>query len=183
MFSATASNNMGTLRSGVVRGDLGFVLSGRLRQFSLDPTNPNYLEPGKRPRITPAPALMLADGKPFMSFGSPGEDVQVQVELQLIMNVVEFGMNPQQAVEAARFRSFAFPASGYPQAVMERRINLEARIGADAAAALNRMGHDARLEADWMDVGGGAAVIVRDPETGVMAAGADPRRSVYALGW
>ncbi|MCR4424897.1 MAG: gamma-glutamyltransferase family protein [Firmicutes bacterium] len=183
MFSTTSSNNMGPRRSGVVPGNLGFVLSGRLRQFSLDPDNANYILPGKRPRITPCPALVLKDGQPWMTLGSPGEDVQVQVLVQTFLNVVEFGMDPQEAVEAARFRTFAFPASQHPQAIFQRRVNVEARIPESVVQELTALGWDARTEPDWQGVNGGAAMIIRDPNTGALAAGADPRRACYAASW
>lgn len=183
MFSTTSSNNMGPQRSGVVPGELGFVLSGRLRQFSLDPENPNYIEPGKKPRITPCPVLVLKNGEPFMAYGTPGEDVQIQVNVQNLLNVVEFGMDPQVAVEAPRFRSFAFPASQFPQSILEYRINVEERLAPDVLEALKAMGHDARTDADWAETLGGAGMIVRDPVTHVLTAGADPRRANYAMGW
>jgi gamma-glutamyltranspeptidase/glutathione hydrolase len=183
MFSTTSSNNMGVQRSGVTPTGLGFVLSGRLRQFSLDPTNANVVAGGKIPRITPAPSLALKGGKPFMVWTTPGEDVQMQANLQVFFNVVHFGMDVQTAVEAPRFRSLQGPAAQYPQSVQPGEMRVEPRIPADVMSALAAMGHKVKAEGDWLESSGGMVVVTRDPTTGVLQAGADPRRSCYALAW
>jgi len=183
MFSTTPSNNMGVRRSGVTPTGLGFVLSGRLRQFSLDPENPNVIAPGKLPRITPAPSLALKDGKPFMVWTSPGEDVQMQANLQVFFNVVHFGMDLQNAVEVPRFRSLHGPAAQFPQAVLAGQARVEPRIAPETVKALADMGHKIKTEPDWAEPSGGMVIIVRDDKTGVLSAGADPRRSCYAIGW
>ena len=174
---------MGVRRSGVTPTGLGFVLSGRLRQFSLDPENPNVIAPGKLPRITPAPSLALKDGKPFMVWTSPGEDVQMQANLQVFFNVVHFGMDLQNAVEVPRFRSLHGPAAQFPQAVLAGQARVEPRIAPETIKALADMGHKIRTEPDWAEPSGGMVIIVRDDKTGVLSAGADPRRSCYAIGW
>jgi gamma-glutamyltranspeptidase/glutathione hydrolase len=183
MFSTTSSNNMGVFRSGVTPTGLGFVLSGRLRQFSLDPGNANVIAPGKIPRITPTPHLALKDGKPFIAWTTPGEDVQVQANLQVFFNVVEFGMDPQAAVEAPRFRSLHGPEPNYPQGMKPGEVRAEPRIAPETLRALEKMGHRIRTEDDWAESSGGMVLIVRDPRTGVLSAGADPRRECYAMGW
>ena len=81
----------------------GLAVSSRGSQSRLDPSHPAGLAPGKRPRLTPSPALALRNGRLFMPFGTPGGDVQPQAMLQVLLNVLIFGMNPQQAVEAPRF--------------------------------------------------------------------------------
>lgn len=116
---------MGVRRSGVTPTGLGFVLSGRLRQFSLDPQNPNVIAPGKIPRITPTPHMALKDGKPFMAWTTPGEDVQTQANLQVFFNVVHFGMDLQTAVEMPRFRSLHGPAPQFPQEMLKGQVRAE----------------------------------------------------------
>jgi gamma-glutamyltranspeptidase / glutathione hydrolase len=183
MFATTSSNNMGVQRSGVTVPGLGFVLSGRLRQFSLDPTNPNVVAGGKIPRITPAPSLALKNGQPYMAWTTPGEDVQMQANLQVFFNVVHFGMDPQTAVEAPRFRSLHGPAAAYPQEILPGEMRVEPRITSDVIAALAARGHRVKAEPDWAESSGGMVMVVRDPNTGVLSAGADPRRSCYATGY
>ena len=112
-FSATPSDSFGT--SPIVPG-LGFIASSRGSQTWMDPDHPSSLQPGKRPRLTPNPALAMRDGKPFLPFGTPGGDVQPQSMVQLFLNVVEFGMDVQQAVEAPRFSTWSFPNSFWPHA-------------------------------------------------------------------
>jgi len=183
MFSTTSSNNMGVFRTGITPTGLGFVLSGRLRQFSLDPGNANVIAPGKIPRITPTPHLALKGGKPYIAWTTPGEDVQVQANLQVFFNVVEFGMDPQAAVEAPRFRSLHGPEPNYPQGMKPGEVRAEPRIAPETLRALEKMGHRIRTEDDWAESSGGMVLIVRDPRTGVLSAGADPRRECYAMGW
>jgi gamma-glutamyltranspeptidase / glutathione hydrolase len=183
MFSTTSSNNMGVRRSGVTPTGLGFVLSGRLRQFSLDPQNPNVIAPGKIPRITPTPHMALKDGKPFMAWTTPGEDVQTQANLQVFFNVVHFGMDLQTAVEVPRFRSLHGPAAQFPQEMLKGQVRAEPRIAPETIKALEGMGHKIKTEPDWAEASGGMVIIVRDDKTGVLSAGADPRRGCYAAGW
>ncbi len=183
MFSTTSSNNMGVRRSGVTPTGLGFVLSGRLRQFSLDEKNPNVIAPGKIPRITPTPHLALKDGQPVMAWTTPGEDVQTQANLQVFFNVVEFGMDVQTAVELPRFRSLHGPEPHFPQEMKPGQVRAEPRIDPETIKALEAMGHKIKTEGDWLEPSGGMVIITRDPKTGVLQAGADPRRECYAIGW
>jgi gamma-glutamyltranspeptidase/glutathione hydrolase len=183
MFATTPSNNMGVRRSGVTPTGLGFVLSGRLRQFALDPALPNVIAGGKLPRITPTPSLALKNGKPFMAWTTPGEDVQMQANLQVFFNVIHFGMDLQTAVEVPRFRSLHGPAPQFPQAILAGQARAEPRIAPEVITALAGMGHKIRTEPDWAESSGGMVIIVRNEKTGVLSAGADPRRSCYAIGW
>lgn len=183
MFATTPSNNMGVRRSGVTPTGLGFVLSGRLRQFSLDPANPNVIAGGKIPRITPTPSLALKDGKPFMVWTTPGEDVQMQANIQVFFNVIHFGMDLQTAVEVPRFRSLHGPASQFPQEVLPGQVRAEPRIAPEVVKAVEALGHKIRTEPDWAEASGGMVIIMRDDKTGALFAGADPRRSCYAIGW
>jgi gamma-glutamyltranspeptidase / glutathione hydrolase len=183
MFSTTCSNNMGVRRSGVTPTGLGFVLSGRLRQFSLDPKNPNVIAGGKIPRITPTPQLALKDGKPFMAWTTPGEDVQTQANLQVFFNVVHFGMDLQTAVEVPRFRSLHGPEPHFPQDMKPGQVRAEPRIAPETVKAMEALGHKIKTENDWAEPSGGMVIVVRDDKTGVLSAGADPRRDCYAIGW
>ncbi|MCL2102563.1 MAG: gamma-glutamyltransferase, partial [Syntrophorhabdaceae bacterium] len=183
MFATTSSNNMGVRRSGVTPTGLGFVLSGRLRQFSLDPENPNVIAPGKIARITPTPHIALKGGKPFMAWTTPGEDVQVQANLQVFFNVVEFGMDPQMAVEVARFRSLHGPEPQFPQEIKPGQVRVEPRIAPETIKALEDMGHKVKTENDWAEPSGGMVIVICDLQTGVLSSGADPRRECYAIGY
>jgi gamma-glutamyltranspeptidase/glutathione hydrolase len=180
VFSATPSD--GSPDSPIIPG-LGFVASPRGSQSWANPGHASAIQPWKRPRLTPNPALVLKDGKPFMAFGSPGGDVQCQAMLQVLLNIVAFGLDPQQAVEQPRFSSASFPGSFEPHAYHPGRLNVEAAIPEDVRADLDRRGHKIHLwpEREWR--AGAVCAIVIDPETGVLKAAADPRRQSYALAW
>jgi gamma-glutamyltranspeptidase/glutathione hydrolase len=178
IFIATPSG--GRLHSGVVVPGMGFTLSHRSEIFYLDAAHANALQPGKRPRTTLVCYLACKDGHPWLTIGCPGGDNQVQADLQLFLNVVEFGMDPQAAVEAARFSSSSFPGSFYPHAYAPGQLNVEPGIPASVRDALARLGH--RLHA-VPNAGVGAIVTLLDATTGTRSAGADPRRPTYAFGW
>jgi gamma-glutamyltranspeptidase/glutathione hydrolase len=178
VFIATPSG--GKLDSGVVVPGLGFALSHRSEIFSLDPSHPNALEPGKRPRTTLVCYLACKRGAPWMTFGTPGGDNQTQADLQFFLNVVEFGMNPQEAVSAPRFSSNSFPGSFYPHGYFPGKLNLEAGFAAHISDALSLKGHRVtRVD----HVGQGAIVVQLDRESGVRSAGTDPRRPTCAFAW
>ena len=148
--------------------------------FFLDDTHANGLQPGKRPRTTLVNYLVCRDGQPIMTFGCPGGDDQTQANLQLMLNVLVFGMNPQQAVEAPRFSTQSMPNSFYPRVYYPGVLNLEAGFPDATAESLAARGHTInRVGA----CGIGAVVTQRDPHSGVLAAGADPRRPGYAVAW
>ena len=175
-FSATPSDGLNTP---LITG-LGFRLSSRGSQTWLDPDHPSGLQPWKRPRLTPNPAIILKKGELLMSFGTPGGDAQCPVMVQVFLNIVEFGMNPQQAIEQPRLTSGNFPGSFWPHAYLPGRLNLEGRIASETVAELSRKGHDVNVANDWAL--GAASAIVVDQESGVLKAGADPRRDTYAVG-
>jgi gamma-glutamyltranspeptidase / glutathione hydrolase len=160
----------------------GLCPSSRGSQSWTDPEHPAALAPGKRPRLTPNPALALKDGKLYMPFGSPGNDIQPQAMLQVFLNIVVWGMDPQTAVEAPRFATYSFPSSSEPHAYHPGRLSLEKRIDGSTVEALARMGHKtaAWSELEWR--AGAVCAIRLDHDTGVLHAGADPRRPCYALG-
>lgn len=177
-FSATPSDGCGGTP---VVPDLGIPISTRGSQSRLDPRHPNSLEPGKRPRLTPNPALVLKDGEPFMALGTPGGDVQPQAMLQVFLNRVEFGMNPQEAIEAPRVATYSFPASFNPHRYYPGVSAAEGDVDDETVAELADRGH--RMQR-WSRLyrAGGVNVATRDPDTGLLRAGADPRRENYALG-
>ncbi|MDP3415778.1 gamma-glutamyltransferase family protein [Falsiroseomonas sp.] len=177
-FSATPSD--GSWNSPVVPG-LGIVPSARGSQSRVDPAHPCGVAPGKRPRLTPNPALaVLADGG-VMPFGTPGGDVQVQSMLQVLLNVLHFGMEVQEAIEAPRIATYAFPSSFAPFEYFPRKLAVESRIPAETRAALTVLGHEIQAWPDWAYAAGSVEAIRTDPASGLMAAGADPRRPAYAI--
>ena len=178
-FSATPSD---PIEGGPVVPGLGFPISPRGSQSWLDPDHASSLQPGKRPRLTPNPALALRDGELFMTFGTPGGDVQVQTMLQVFLNVVVHGRDPQAAVEAPRFGTFSHPGSFYPHAMNPDVLRLEGRFSATTIQALEGKDHLVQVWPDWSPQAGSPCLVVRD-RAGLLAGGADPRRVAYAIGW
>ncbi|MBM9595457.1 gamma-glutamyltransferase family protein [Roseitranquillus sediminis] len=180
VFSATPSD--GPAGGPVVPG-LGFVVSGRGVQSFTDPAAPARVGPGRRPRLTPSPALFRhRDGDWIMPIGSPGNDVQPQAILQAFLNMEVFGMTPQEAVEAPRFATFSYPRSSVPHPFLAGLLRLEERIGVETREALRALGHDARDWPDWDFAAGGVCTIRRE-RNGRMEGGADPRRPGAVAGW
>ena len=180
IFSATPSD---TSSDAPVIPGLGFVPSSRGSQSRPDPDHPASILPGKRPRLTPNPAIAIRPGEWALPLGTPGADVQCQAMAQTLLNIDVFAMNPQQAVEAPRFASYSFPQSFAPHAYHPGLLKLEGRIDPDVGAALAVLGHKIEWWGDWEWMAGAMCTIRRDLKTGVLEAGADPRRSGYALGW
>ena len=178
-FSATPSDSLGT--APLAQG-LGFVMSARGSQTWLDPKHPCALAPSKRPRLTPNPAMAFKDGKVWMPFGTPGGDVQCQSMVQLFLNVVEFGMDVQQAIEAPRISSWSFPNSFWPHAYHPGMVGVEGRIVGHTLAALERRGHNLEVWDDFTVKMGSLSAIEVDQARGGLSAGADPRRDAYAIG-
>ena len=179
-FSATPSD--GSNNSPVIPG-VGLVCSGRGTQSWADPTHPCSVAPGKRPRLTPNPALAFKNGKVLMPFGTPGGDVQPQAMLQVFLNVNVFGMDAQAAIEAPRFANYSFPGSFEPHAYYPGRLYLEGRIPAAAGEVLKQLGHKVHWWDDYTWLAGAPCTIVVDQKTGILHGGADPRRPAYVLGW
>ena len=170
----------GVFRKSAFAPELGCTLSTRSEMFFVDTDHPNGLQPGKRPRTTLVNYIICKDAQPVMTFGCPGGDDQAQANLQLMLNVLVFGMDPQQAVEAPRFSTQSMPNSFYPRAYHPGVLNLETGFPDATAAALAARGHTInRVGA----CGTGAVITQRDPDTGILAAGADPRRPTYAMAW
>ena len=178
MIALTPSG--GVFRKSAFMVELGCTLSTRTEMFVLDDGHPNGLTPGRRPRTTLVNYLICEDGVPVMTVGCPGGDDQAQADLQLVLNVLVFGMNPQQAVEAPRFSTQTLINSFYPRTYLPGQLNVERGIPAAVRAELTALGHDV-LETGACGIG--AVVTRRDADTGVLSAGADPRRPTYAIAW
>lgn len=173
-FSATPSD--GALSSPVIPGT-GIVPSTRGAQSWTDPGHPSCVAPKKRPRLTPSPALAIRDGRWFMPFGTPGNDVQPQAMLQVFLNMFVFDMPPQAAIEQPRFATFSFPRSSEPHEYYPGRVTLESRLPESVVADLRERGHDVTLWPDYDWHAGCVSVVIHDRRRGVMEGGADPRRA------
>jgi gamma-glutamyltranspeptidase/glutathione hydrolase len=179
LFAATPSD--GSYNAPVIP-ELGIIPSPRGSQNWGDPDHPSGVAPGKRPRLTPSPAIAIEPGKMKMPFGTPGGDVQTQAMLQVFLNIHLFGMEVQEAVEAPRVASYSYPSSFEPHAYHPGLLNLESRIDKATGEALGRLGHKVGWWPDWTWLAGAVCTVVADQETGVLKGGADPRRPSYALG-
>ncbi|WP_428491183.1 gamma-glutamyltransferase family protein [Rhodopila sp.] len=177
-FSATPSDGSGNVP--VVPG-LGITPSGRGSQSRPDPAHPAGVAPGKRPRLTPNPAMLVTEAGGVMPFGTPGGDVQIQAMLQVVLNVMHFGMDPQSAIEAPRVASYSFPSSFAPFEYFPGRLAVEGRIDRTARDELEARGHIIQDWPEWTWLAGSVEAIVSDPGTGLIGAGADPRRPAYAI--
>jgi gamma-glutamyltranspeptidase/glutathione hydrolase len=179
-FSCTPSD--GSDKTPIIPG-VGILCSGRGTQSWSDPEHPSSVAPGKRPRLTPNPALAFKNGRVYMPLGTPGGDVQCQAMLQVFLNVNVFGMSPQAAVEAPRFAGYSFPGSFEPHPYYPGRLHLESSIAREAGDDLRELGHRVHEWDDMTWLAGAVCTIVADHENGVLHGGADPRRPAYVLGW
>ncbi len=130
------------------------------------------MAPGKRPYHTLSPLLALRDGSLAFTLGTPGGDSQPQSLLQIVNNLLLFGMTPQEAIEAPRFRSYAGLS-----------VAIEDRIPAVVRAELTALGHELRVVPGWTATFGGAQMILVEPASGTLAAGSDARREAYGLAY
>jgi gamma-glutamyltranspeptidase/glutathione hydrolase len=162
---------------------LGFVPSARGSQSFAVPGHPSCLVPGKRPRLTPNPALAIRRGKLLMPFGAPGGDLQPQGMLQVFLNHTVFGMSLQEAIEAPRFVTHSFPGSFEPHPYYPGRLDVERGVGTTTGETLGRLGHAVQWLPDLSISTAGVCAIVADRERGILYGGADPRRSARAMGW
>ena len=166
--------------SGVTAGETGILLNNRMTPWHLEPGHPNRLAPGQRVRHTMNPPMVFKDGELWAVLGTPGGDYQVQVNLQVLTALIDFGLDPQQAAEAPRWSSTQpGQEANYPHACPDA-LNLEARFPADTREELARRGHPVVLLGD-LDGPCSVEVIRRDPATGMLLAGSDPRRDGWAL--
>ncbi|AYV55806.1 gamma-glutamyltransferase family protein [Leptospira kmetyi] len=167
-------------QSPMIEGDI--TLGIRMTQFRLDPDHPSALVPGKRPTITPNASMVFKDGKFLMSLGTPGGDMQTQATIQVFLNMIVFGMNPQEAVNAPRFRSLNWPDSFSPHAYYPGRIELEKDIFDRSGKALKDLGYDVVGRDVWEYDFGAPCISLKDPANGKLYGGADPRKESWAEG-
>jgi len=180
MISFTPSLHSG-FGSKIVVGNLGFIFNCRGDYYSLVPGHANALEPGKRPRSTLQGTLVMKDGKPLLVTGSPGGDDQCLRTLQTLLNMVDFGMNMQQAIEAPRWATRGFPASPFPHTMYPGDLSLEGRIPDTVRAELVQRGHKVAMRDPW-SMNASAGVMI-DWANGTVSAAADPRVAALALAW
>ena len=167
----------GSWGSGVVVGDTGLFFSNQMRHMHLDPDSPSKIRGGIRPRSNQSPTIVLRDGQPFMAVGSPGGDGIWQRVAQVIVNVLDFKMNIQEAITAPRI------GYGGPQetgTAIKPVWRVEDRISRGVVRELEALGHEIRVVPSE---GGAVNGIVRDPRTGALTGGADPRGRSYAIGF
>jgi gamma-glutamyltranspeptidase / glutathione hydrolase len=157
-------------------------LGTRAQQFYLDPSHPDALAPGKRPRTTLTPSLVMKDGRPHMVFGTPGGDTQDQTSLQFFLNVVDFEMDLQEAIDEPNFWSEHFPSSFYPHDAHPQRLVVEGRVSSGVRETLAGRGHEIAVEADWVE-GQQVSAVRFHPDTGLIEGAASPRDiCAYAIG-
>lgn len=179
LFAATPSG--GWFPSSPVVEGLGFPLGTRGQMFYLDERHANALAPGKRPRTTLTPSLALVDGRPWMAFGTPGGDQQDQWSLQFLLNVVDFGMDLQEALDAPTVHTTHFPGSFYPHRAFPNRSHAEGRIAPEVRRALAALGHEIQVDGDWTH--GQVTAVTFTAATGVVSGAASPRgRTAYVVG-
>lgn len=179
MVSITSSL-LSSFGSGMVAGSNGFFLNDRMQYFYLDPNDVNALAPGKRTRHTINPALALKNGKPFLVFGTPGADTQPQTELQFFLNVVDFGMNVQLALEQDAVISTGFRDSYSPHAI-EGKLLVPSSVAESVRQALASRGH--RLDVQAIKGVGWVKAIMINPDNSVLMGGVSPKDDAYVMGW
>jgi gamma-glutamyltranspeptidase/glutathione hydrolase len=178
LFSATPSG--GWIGSSPVVEGLGFPLGTRGQMFYLDERHANALVPGKRPRTTLTPSLALREGEPWLAFGTPGGDQQDQWSLQFFLNVIDFGMDLQEALDAPTVQTTHFPGSFYPHASQPGGVRAESRIPPEVCDDLSARGHKLSLDGPWSH--GQVTVVAREPN-GLVSGAASPRgRVAYVMG-
>jgi gamma-glutamyltranspeptidase/glutathione hydrolase len=169
VFSATPS---GAWLPAVIAGDTGIALTERAQSFILVPGSPNELAGGKRPRVTLSPTLVTENGQPFLALSTPGGDNQEQSLIQLLLNVLEFGMNAQAAVEAPRFQTRHLVSSFDNHAWNRGDLLLDERTPPATITELASRGHRVSTRSRWAS--GAAPVMIKVLHDGVIEAGADP---------
>jgi gamma-glutamyltranspeptidase/glutathione hydrolase len=179
-FSSTPSD--ANFSSHIVPG-LGIVCSTWGSRAYTDPEHPGAVGGGRRPRMSANPQMAVLPGKEVIAFGSPGNEVLGQAQVQVFLNRVVFGMDPQSALEQPRFASYSWPGSIVPHPYFPGRINLESRIPKAVGQALAAKGHKVEWWPERKWLAGSPCMIVHDLASDVRFAGADHRRTAYAIGW
>ncbi len=177
VFAATPS---GAWLPSVIAGDTGVPFGTRLQCLLVNtPAHANSLVGGKRPRVTLSPTMVLKDGKPVLAMSTPGGDNQDQAMLQVLLNIIDFGMTPQAAVEAPRFQSEHFYATFANHEFIAGKVNIENRIPQETMDAMIKLGHKVNVSRPWSN--GSAPVVIQLDGTTLHGA-ADPRRGRYVFG-
>jgi gamma-glutamyltranspeptidase/glutathione hydrolase len=174
LFSATPSSGW-LLGGAFVAGDTGVPMSNRMQAFRLDPASPNVLAGGKRPRTTLTPTIVLKDGKPFLAIGTPGGDSQDQQILLVLLNILDFGLDVQAAIEAPRVNSLHPQSSFDDHRSQPGVLEVERTLAPAVLEELRKRGHVLRMRGPYGMASGIVAAGV-DPATGKLRGGADPRR-------
>jgi gamma-glutamyltranspeptidase/glutathione hydrolase len=181
LFSATPSSGW-LLGGAFVAGSTGVPMSNRMQAFNLDPSSPNVLAGGKRPRTTLTPTIVLKDGKPFLAIGTPGGDSQDQQILLVLLNIFDFGMDVQAAIEAPRVNSL-HPASSFDNhRPMPGVLEVESTLAPEVIAELRARGHSLLVRRPF-GISTGIVAAGMDPVTGRLRGGADPRRERAIVVW
>jgi gamma-glutamyltranspeptidase / glutathione hydrolase len=180
VFAATPSDP--TIGGAVVPGT-GIVASMWGSRGYTGADHPARVGPGRRPRMSANPAIAIKPGEMVMPFGSPGSEVLGQAMVQVFLNQVVFGMDPQSACEAPRFASYSWPESALPHSYRPGHLCIEEDVGATTGETLAAMGHRIEWWPERKYLAGSVCTIQSDLRTGVKWAGADPRRTAYAVGW
>ncbi len=181
MVSLIQSNYRG-MGSGMVADGLGFMFQDRGELFSLDPAHPNVYAPGKRPFQTIIPAFLMKDGEPLMSFGLMGGSMQPQGHVQVLVNIIDYGMNLQEAGDAARFMH---QGGRQPTGLDEDPLGtlyLEAGVPAATVERLRAMGHRVEIDPSGVRFGGYQA-IWRDPQSGAYRGATEMRKDGTVVAW
>ena len=143
------------------------------------PGHPNTLEGGKRPRVTLSPTMVLKDGNPLIAMSTPGGDNQDQALLQVLLNLLDSGMSPQEAVVAPRFQTEHFYGSFLFHEFVPGRLNLESRIPAATIDKLKGLGHRVSVTGEWSNASAPTVIMMKG---GALHGGADPRRGRFIFG-
>ena len=181
LFSATPSSGW-LLGGAFVAGDTGVPMSNRMQAFRLDASSPNVLAGGKRPRTTLTPTVVLKDGKPFLAIGTPGGDSQDQQILIVLLNIIDFGMDVQAAIEAPRVNSLHPQSSFDDHRAQLGVLEVERTLTPAVIEELRARGHVIRLRGAY-GISTGIVAAGVDPATGRLRGGADPRRERALIGY
>ncbi|MBI5771997.1 MAG: gamma-glutamyltransferase family protein [Verrucomicrobia bacterium] len=181
LFSASPSSGW-VIGGAFIAGDTGVPLSNRMQVFDLDPASPNVLAGGKRPRTTLTPTIVRKDGQPLLALSTPGGDSQDQQVLNVLLNLIVFGLDLQPAIEAPRLNSNHPHASFDNHASAPGQLDVESRMPAKVFDELTARGHALRVIGPY-SMSTGITAVGLNPKTGTLRGGADPRRERYIFGW
>jgi gamma-glutamyltranspeptidase/glutathione hydrolase len=180
---AASTPTIGTFGTKVVVGNTGMIFHNATRFGSFSPYtgDANFIDGGKTSLLNNSPLIALKNGKPFMAWGTPGGEGIGQLQFQVFLNVTEFGMEIQDAIEAVRMQMVAKPDFYRPELISPR---FESRLSPEVRTSLEAKGHKVQVmaEAFEQDLGGMQAIVI-NPANGVLKGGADPRRGGSALGF